>query len=75
MSLIYLDNAATTRALPEVANVMLDALQVSFYNPSAPYGASAAVESAVEQVRRKILLTALKALSTPVTGQTIFEVK
>lgn len=51
---IYLDNSATTRALPEVADVMLKALLVDYGNPSSLHGKGVESERLLSKARKKI---------------------
>lgn len=51
---IYLDNAATTRAWPEVAAAMVQALREGYGNPSSLHGLGLEAERAVEAARRQI---------------------
>lgn len=50
--MIYLDNAATTRTAPEVAEAMLPYFTVDFGNPSAIYSLGSAGKKAVNGARR-----------------------
>ena len=43
-SMIYLDNSATTRTLPEAAQAALAAMTGDFFNPAAAYGYGAPEE-------------------------------
>ncbi len=49
--MIYLDNSATTRVLPEAADAACRAMTEQFYNPAAAYGPAVAVEKAVDSAR------------------------
>lgn len=51
---IYFDNAATTPIDPEVIEVMLNAMQLYFGNPSSIHGPGREVRSQIEKVRKKI---------------------
>jgi cysteine desulfurase len=51
---VYLDNAATTPVLPEVAQAMLPYLTEFFGNPSSPHAFGRKTKSALEQSRRTI---------------------
>ena len=51
---VYLDNAATTPVLPEVANAMLPYLTEFFGNPSSSHAFGRKTKSALEQSRRTI---------------------
>lgn len=52
--LIYLDNAATTRTKPEVAEAMLPYFTEYYGNPSSVYDFSAPVKEAVAKAREVI---------------------
>lgn len=52
--LIYLDNAATTRVYDEVADIMDENLRENFYNPSAFYKPSIAVERDLDNARKSL---------------------
>ena len=54
MNIIYLDNAATTRAADEVQHEMTWANNELFYNSAALYGASLNVKKAIEQANKTI---------------------
>lgn len=54
---IYLDNAATTRVRPEVAEVMMPYFTEDYGNPSAVYALASRSRSAVNQVRERIAQT------------------
>lgn len=58
--MIYLDNAATTKAFEEVAGVMKDCSCNTFYNPSAGYRAALEVAQKLGGVR-KLMLSKLGA--------------
>ena len=51
----YLDNAATTKVLPEILSVMNQYLGEYYYNPSSVYMPSVNVKKDVEKVRDYIL--------------------
>lgn len=51
---IYLDNSATTRTHPEVAEEMLRYLTESYGNPSSLYDRGIAVEKAIRTVRERV---------------------
>lgn len=51
---IYLDNAATTRALPEVLRAMEQVLMTDFGNPSSRHGAGLAAEEHLRQARTTV---------------------
>lgn len=57
MKEIYLDNAATTRAYPEVAQKMMETLLNNYGNPSSLYGLGIRAEQAVKEVRDHIAAT------------------
>lgn len=52
--LIYLDNAATTAARPEVVEAMLPYFTEKFGNPSSVYGFSAQSKNVIDEVRTRI---------------------
>ncbi len=49
--MIYLDNSATTRTLPEAAQAALAAMTGDFFNPAAAYGYGARMEKRVNEAR------------------------
>jgi cysteine desulfurase len=51
---IYLDNAATTRVLPEVAAAMLGCLREDFANPSSAHGPGRAAAARVAAARAEV---------------------
>ncbi|KKM09855.1 cysteine desulfurase [Clostridiales bacterium PH28_bin88] len=51
---IYLDNSATTRALPEVVQAVSAALENNYGNPSSLHGKGVAAERAVRQARAAV---------------------
>lgn len=54
MKRIYLDNAATTPVLPEVAQVMLESLTTNFGNPSSTHQFGRTAKSSIENARKNI---------------------
>ena len=52
--MIYLDNSATTRVLPEAADAAFRAMTEQFYNPSSAYKPAVAAEKAVELARTNL---------------------
>lgn len=54
MSPVYLDNAATTRVLPEVMDAVSSAAQECFANPSSLHSAGANARRLVESVRASL---------------------
>lgn len=54
MQEIYFDNAATTKVLPEVADLALHMMQEEYGNPSALYQKGLRAERAVKQAREQI---------------------
>jgi len=52
--LIYLDNAATTRPLPEVVAAVRAVLEEDFGNPSSPHALGAAARRILEDARRVV---------------------
>lgn len=63
---IYLDNAATTRADPEVFEAMIPWLSENYGNPSSQYSYGREARLAVERARKEVasLLDAKKVLSS-----------
>ncbi len=55
MSTLYLDNAATTRVAPEVADVVQACMREDFGNPSSAHAAGIAAERRVKQARAHLL--------------------
>lgn len=51
---IYLDNAATTKVLPEVTKAVVEALEQSYANPSSLHSFGLKSENILEQSRKKI---------------------
>ena len=49
--MIYLDNSATTRTLPECAQAAMQAMTEDFYNPAAAYAYGARTEKRVNEAR------------------------
>lgn len=54
MQEIYFDNAATTRVLPEVAELAVRMMCEEYGNPSALYGRGLAAERAVREAREQV---------------------
>ncbi len=52
--MIYLDNSATTRVLPEAADAAYRAMTEQFYNPASAYRPAVAAEKAVEFARANL---------------------
>ena len=52
--MIYLDNSATTRVLPEAADAAYRAMTEQFYNPASAYKPAVAAEKAVESARANL---------------------
>ncbi|MEA4969885.1 MAG: cysteine desulfurase family protein [Candidatus Pelethousia sp.] len=52
--MIYLDNSATTRTLPQAAERAMAAMTEDYFNPSAAYSPAVAVERAVNAARATI---------------------
>lgn len=52
--LIYLDNAATTRIYPEVADLIAEESKNDFFNPSALYKPSVALSVKIRNARESI---------------------
>ena len=52
--MIYLDNSATTRVLPEAAITAYRAMTEQFYNPASAYKPAVAAEKAVELARANL---------------------
>ncbi|MDR0424037.1 MAG: cysteine desulfurase [Clostridiales Family XIII bacterium] len=51
---VYLDNSATTRPYPEVARLVMEAMEGVYGNPSALHDAGLAAEKAVREARRRL---------------------
>ena len=51
--MIYLDNAGTTKVLPECAELYLKYQTENFYNPSAPYHPALELSKEIKEVREK----------------------
>jgi len=54
--MIYLDNSATTRVLPEAADAAYAAMTEQFYNPASPYAPAVATEKVVEAARARLAI-------------------
>ena len=54
MKRIYFDNAATTPILPEVIEVMAQAMRDNFGNPSSIYAEGRTARAAIEQARKQV---------------------
>ena len=54
MSVIYLDNNATTRVAPEVVDAMMPFLTEAYFNPSSMYEASRGPADAIAAARRTV---------------------
>ncbi|MDN5326819.1 MAG: cysteine desulfurase [Moorella sp. (in: firmicutes)] len=54
MSIIYLDNSATTAALPEVVTAMKEMLAENYGNPSSLHGLGIRAEKALGEARRQV---------------------
>jgi len=52
--MIYLDNSATTRVLPEAADAARAAMTEQFYNPASAYGPAVETERMVERARKHV---------------------
>ena len=52
--MIYLDNSATTRVLPEAADAAYRAMTEQFYNPASAYKPAVATEKAMEAARARL---------------------
>ena len=52
--MIYLDNSATTRVLPEAADAAYRAMTEQFYNPASAYAPAVEAERAVEAARARL---------------------
>ena len=52
---IYLDNAATTRVVPEVARVVAECMAEDFGNPASAHRAGIAAEKRIKQARSELL--------------------
>ena len=51
---IYMDNAATTRMLPEVLDAMMPYLTDAYHNPSAIYKSTFKVRDAIQRAREQV---------------------
>ena len=54
--MIYLDNSATTRVLPDAADAAFRAMSEQFYNPASAYKPAVATEKAMEGARANLAL-------------------
>lgn len=52
--MIYLDNSATTRALPAVVTVVNNYLTENFFNPSSAYGPAVQMERNIQAARERL---------------------
>ncbi len=52
--MIYLDNSATTKPLPEAADAVDRCLRENFFNPASAYAPAVAAERAVEAARKRL---------------------
>lgn len=59
--MIYLDNSATTRVLPETADAVHAAMVDGFYNPAAAYSPAVSVDRTVEACRKRLADTLFHA--------------
>lgn len=57
MTIIYLDNAATTKIKPEVLDAMMPWLQEEYGNPSGKYGLGLRAKEAIENARNIVAYT------------------
>ncbi|MEA4914619.1 MAG: cysteine desulfurase family protein [Christensenella sp.] len=64
--MIYLDNSATTRVLPEAADAAFRAMTELYYNPASAYKTAVATEKQVESARAR-LSTALNCATSEIT--------
>ncbi|PNZ12119.1 cysteine desulfurase family protein [Staphylococcus simiae] len=53
-NLIYLDNAATTKALPEVLESFVKVNQTMYFNPNSPHKAGLQAEQLLQQAKQQI---------------------
>ena len=53
--IIYLDNAGTTKPLPEYVNIYNYYQSENFFNPSAPYHESLVLSNEIKECRRRII--------------------
>lgn len=51
--MIYLDNSATTRVLPEAAEAAMKAMTEQYFNPSGAYAPAVSTERSVEAARQR----------------------
>jgi cysteine desulfurase len=54
MSIIYMDNNATTQVAPEVVEAMMPYLTTEFYNPSSMYAPAAGPADAIKEARSTV---------------------
>lgn len=54
---VYLDNAATTKMLPEAIDAVVEAMRDTFGNPSGMYGVGFESKSSIDKSRQKIAET------------------
>lgn len=54
--MIYLDNSATTRVLPEAAKAAFRAMTETFFNPASSYRPAVSIEKEVEAARARLSL-------------------
>ena len=59
-NMIYLDNSATTRVLPEAASAAFRAMTEQFYNPASAYKPAVAAEKAVESAGKRVAFQVLR---------------
>ena len=64
--MIYLDNSATTRVLPEAADAAFRAMTELYYNPASAYKPAVTTEKEVENARAR-LSAALNCAASEIT--------
>ena len=55
--MIYLDNAATTKMIPEAVKAMVDSMENTFGNPSGMYSVGFQSKKSIDEARKKIAET------------------
>ena len=52
--MIYLDNNATTRSLPEVVDAVVESMTTRYGNPSSPHQLGAGAREALSEARHRV---------------------
>ena len=60
--LIYLDNAATTKAFEEVLDTYLKGNQSMYYNPNSPHKAGLQANQLLQQAKPKLMINSKNKL-------------